>query len=165
MVSPLNHRLLVLLCLAGLPGQVLAERLDDSLSPRRQVELNLVWQHQGNPDALNEAEFNSLTAQARNLDTRLDTSAYVGSEARIFLELPILVRGLGNPSSLALSWTTGGLFNAGRVTPGNRQLIYEGPITQPVMRDTITFTFELDARHLHQPLRLEPVYEIEIITP
>jgi hypothetical protein len=33
------------------------------------------------------------------------------------------------------------------------------------MRDTITFTFELDARHLHQPLRLEPVYEIEIITP
>jgi hypothetical protein len=164
MVSTLN-RFLFLLCLLGQQGYAMAERLDDSLSPRRQVELDLVWQHQGNPDTLSDAEFNSLTAQARNLDTRLDTSAYVGSEARIFLELPILVRGLGNPSSLALSWTTGGLFNAGRVTPGNRQLIYEGQITQPVMRDTITFTFELDARYLQQPLRLEPVYEIEIITP
>jgi hypothetical protein len=29
----------------------------------------------------------------------------------------------------------------------------------------MTFTFELDARYLLQPLRLEPVYEIEIITP
>ena len=165
MVSTLIRLLLVLLSLQVLPSQVLAERLDDSLSPRRQVDLDLEWQYQGNPDTLSEAEFNSLTAQARNLDTRLDTSAYIGSEARIFLELPILVRGLGNPSSLSLSWTTGGLFNAGRVTPGNRQLIYEGLITQPVMRDTITFTFELDARYLLQPLRLEPVYEIEIISP
>jgi hypothetical protein len=165
MVSALIRSTIILLCLAAMQGQVLAERLDDSLSPRRQVDLDLEWKYQENPDSLSDAEFNTLTAQARNLETRLDTSAYVGSEARIFLELPVLVRGLGNPSSLLLSWTTGGLFNAGRVTPGNRTLIYEGSITQPVMRDTITFTFELDARHLHQPLRLEPVYEIEIITP
>jgi hypothetical protein len=165
MVSALIRLHLILLCLAGLQGQVLAGRLDDSLSPRRQIDLDLQWKYQVNPDSLSDAEFNAVTAQARNLDTRLDTSAYVGSEARIFLELPILVRGLDNPSSLLLSWTTGGLFNAGRVTPGNRALIFEGRITQPVMRDTITFTFELDARHLHQPLRLEPVYEIEIITP
>jgi len=165
MVSTLKHLLLVLLCLPGLQSQVLAERLDDSLSPRRQVDLDLAWQYPDNTDALSDAEFNSLTAQARNLDTRLDTSDYIGNEARIFLELPILVRGLGNPSSLVLSWTTGGLFNAGRVTPGNRQLIFEGQITQPVMRDTISFTFELDARYLHQPLRLEPVYEIEIVSP
>jgi hypothetical protein len=165
MVCALNRPVLILLCLAGLQGQALAERLDDSLSPRRQVNLELQWKYQGNLDSLSNVEFNAVTAQARNLDTRLDTSAYVGSEARIFLELPILVRGLGNPSSLLLSWTTGGLFNTGRVTPGNRTLIYEGGITQPVMRDVITFTFELDARYLHQPLRLEPVYEIEIITP
>ena len=165
MVCALNRPVLILLCLAGLQGQALAERLDDSLSPRRQVNLELQWKYQGNLDSLSNVEFNAVTAQARNLDTRLDTSAYVGSEARIFLELPILVRGLGNPSRLLLSWTTGGLFNTGRVTPGNRTLIYEGGITQPVMRDVITFTFELDARYLHQPLRLEPVYEIEIITP
>jgi hypothetical protein len=165
MVSTLKRALLLVFCLTGLQSMVMADRLDDSLSPRRQVDLDLQWKYGGNTEKLGDAEFNAVSATARNLDTRLDTSAYVGSEARIFLELPILVRGLGNPSSLVLSWTTGGLFNAGRVTPGNRTLIYEGSITQPVMRDTITFTFDLDARYLHQPLRLEPVYEIEIITP
>lgn len=165
MVSTLIRNLMLLFCLTGLQSPVLAGRLDDSLSPQRQVDLDLQWKYQGNTDTLGDAEFNAVAAQARNLDTRLDTSAYVGSEARIFLELPILVRGLGNPSSLVLSWTTGGLFNPGQVTPGNRQLIFEGQITQPVMRDIITFTFELDARFLHQPLRVEPVYEIEIISP
>ena len=165
MVSTLNRALLLLLCLTGLQSMVLADQLDDSLSPRRQVDLDLNWKYPGDPERLSDSEFNTVTAVARNLETRLDTSAYVGSEARIFLELPILVRGLGNPSSLVLSWTTGGLFNPGRITPGNRQLIYEGSITQPVMRDTITFTFELDARFLYQTLRVEPEYEIEIISP
>jgi len=143
----------------------LAERLDDSLSPRQQLDLDLVWKHRGNTEALGEAEYNALIAEARNVDTRLDTSRYIGSHARIYLELPVLVRGLANTSSLALTWTTGGLFNAGRVTPGNRQLIFDGSITEPVMRDIFNFTFELDARHLLQTLRLEPVYEVEIISP
>ena len=165
MVSTLIRNLLLLFCLTGLQSPVMAVQLDDSLSPRRQVDLDLQWKYQGNTDRLGNAEFNAVTAQVRNLDTRLDTSSYVGSEARIFLDLPILVRGLGNPSSLVLSWTTGSLFNPGQVTPGNRQLIYEGSITQPVMRDIFNFTFELDARYLLQTLRVEPVYEIEIISP
>ena len=158
-------RCLVLLCLAGLSGPLAAEQLDDALSPRQQHDLDLVWKYTGNTDALSEQEFNSIIAHASNVDTRLDTSRHIGSQARIFLELPILVRGLTQPSSLRLSWTTNGLFSAGQVTPGNRQLIFEGPITAAVMRDIFNFTFELDARYLTQTLRLEPVYEIEIIAP
>jgi len=124
-----------------------------------------VWKYQGNTGGLSDTEYNTVTAQARNVDTRLDTSPYTGSAARIFLVMPIIIRGLANPSSLELSWTTGGLFNAGRVTPGNRQLIFEGSITKPVMRDIFNFTFELDARYLQQTLRVEPDYEIEIISP
>jgi len=164
MVSTLKHSLVLLLGLC-LQGNALAEILDDSLSPRQQLDLDLVWKYQGNTGGLSDAEYNTVTAQARNVDTRLDTSPYTGSRARIFLGLPIVIRGLANPSSLVLSWTTGGLFSAGRVTPGNRQLIFEGSITGPVMRDTFNFTFELDARHLQQTLHLEPVYEIEIISP
>lgn len=156
---------LFLLCLLGLAGPLAAERLDDALSPRQQHDLDLVWKHTGNTDALSAQEFNSVIASARNVDTRLDTSRYTGSQARIFLELPILLRGLTQPSSLQLSWTTNGLFSAGQVTPGNRQLIFEGPITDEVMRDIFNFTFELDARYLTQTLRLEPVYDIEIIAP
>ena len=164
MVCTLKRRLLLLLCLC-LQGNALAQLLDDSLSPRRQLDLDLVWKYRTNTGSLSDTEYNTVTAQAHNVDTRLDTSAYVGSTARIFLALPIVIRGLANPNSLSLTWTTGGQFNAGRVTPGNRQLIFEGAITTPVMRDIINFTFELDARHLRQTLRLEPVYEIEIITP
>jgi hypothetical protein len=158
-------RYLVLLCLLGMHGQLAAARLDDSLSPRQQHDLDLAWKHSGNTDSLSEQEFNSVIAHARNVDTRLDTSRYLGSQARIYLELPVLVRGLTQPSGLQLSWTTNGLFNAGQLTTGNRQLIFEGLITDSVMRDIFNFTFELDARYLTQSLRLEPVYEIEIIAP
>ena len=164
MVCTLKHCLIMLLGFC-LQGNALAQLLDDSLSPRQQLDLDLVWKYQGNTAGLSDTEYNTVIAQARNVDTRLDTSSYLGSNARIFIELPILIRGLANPSSLVLSWTTGGLFNAGRVTPGNRQQIYDGPITETVMRDIINFTFELDARDLQQTLRLEPVYDIEIITP
>ena len=164
MVSTLT-RCLVLLLGCCLTAGAVAGILDDSLSPRKQHDLDLQWKYQGNTEGLSEVEFNTVIAQARNVDTRLDTSEYVGSQARIFLQLPILIRGLANTSSLVMTWTTGGLFSAGTVRPGNRQLIFEGTVTEPVMRDIFNFSFELDARYLQQTLRLEPVYEIETITP
>jgi len=155
-----------LLLLAGLlAGPLQAERLDDSLSPQQQINIELDWKHQDAGDELDEKEFNSVIAHARNVDTRLDTTDYVDTMARIFLELPIQVRGLNNPQRLAVSWTTNGLFQDGEVTPGNRRLIFEGKIATPVMRDIFNFTFEVDARFLTQSLRLEPIYEIEIISP
>jgi hypothetical protein len=164
MVRTLSSGLL-LACLAGMNTPVLGERLSDALSPRQQVDIDLVWKDQTNLETLGDKAYNTVIARARNVDTRLDTSAYLGSRARIYLELPIQVRGLANPGSLELSWTTNGLFSPGRVTPGTRQLIFEGMITDPVMRDIFDFTFEVDARFLTQTLRLEPVYEIEIVKP
>jgi hypothetical protein len=142
-----------------------AERLDDSLSPQEQINVAFVWKHPAPNETLDAREFNAVVAQARNVDTRLDTSNYVGANARIFLELPIQVRGLENPYRLDVSWTTGGLFQDGEVTPGNRRLIFEGTIPTPVMRDIFNFNFEVDARFLTYNLRLEPVYEIEIVSP
>lgn len=144
---------------------VLAERLDDSLSPRQQHNLQLEWKHRDDLEGKHIDQLTQVVATARNVDTRLDTSAYVDQQARIYLELPIQVRGLANPASLELSWTTNGLFNSGSVTPGTRQLIFEGRVPEPVMRDIFNFTFEVDARHLYQSLRLEPIYEIEVVTP
>ena len=63
------------------------------------------------------------------------------------------------------SWTTNGLFLDGQLTPGNRQLIFEGVVSTPVMIDNFNFTFELDARDLRQTLRTEPIYELEVISP
>ena len=159
-----NPFLLLFLC-SILSSPLLAERLDDSLSPQQQVNLELDWKFADRLDRLDERDFNTVVAHARNLDTRLDTSMYLDRNVRIFLNLPIQIRGLINPQSMEVSWTTNGLFQSGRVTPGNRRLIFEGTITESVMRDIFNFTFEVDARYLTQTLRLEPIYEIELVSP
>ena len=163
MVRTLGRFLLLLVCLLALPSQ--AQRLSDSLSQQQQINIEFDWKHHNAGDELDPKEFNAVIAHARNVDTRLDTSAFVDTRARIFLVLPVQVRGLNNPQRLSVSWTTNGLFQNGEVTPGNRRLIFEGRITEPVMRDIFNFTFEMDARFLSELLRLEPIYEIEIISP
>ena len=163
MVRTLGRLLLLLVCLLALPSQ--AQRLSDSLSQQQQINIEFDWKQHNAGDELDPKEFNAVVAHARNVDTRLDTSAFVDTRARIFLVLPVQVRGLNNPQHLSVSWTTNGLFQNGEVTPGNRRLIFEGRITKPVMRDIFNFTFEMDARFLSELLRLEPIYEIEIISP
>ena len=163
MVRTLGRLLLLLVCLQALPAQ--AQRLSDALSQQQQINIEFDWQHHNAGDELDVKEFNAVIAHSRNVDTRLDTSDFVNTRARIFLELPVQVRGLNNPQRLSVSWTTNGLFQSGEVTPGNRRLIFEGIITEPVMQDIFNFTFELDARFLSEMLHLEPVYEIEIISP
>jgi len=156
--------LLVLASLLCPPA--LAERLDDSLSPRQQVNLQLDWKNKLiERDDLSQKELNSVVAHASNIDTRLNTSKYIGKNVQIYLSLPIQSRGLTSPQGILFSWTTNGVFLAGELTPGNRQLIFEGMIDQPVMIDNFHFSFELDARDLSQTLRLEPVYEIETVAP
>jgi len=163
MVRTLGRLLLLLVCLQALPSQ--AQRLSDALSQQQQINIEFDWKHHNTGDELDTKEFNAVVAHARNVNTRLDTSDFVDTQARIFLGLPVQVRGLNNPQRLSVSWTTNGLFQNGEVTPGNRRLIFEGRISEPVMQDIFNFTFEMDARFLSEMLRLEPVYEIEIISP
>jgi len=163
MVRTLGRLLLLLVCVQALPSQ--AQRLSDALSQQQQINIEFDWKHHNTGDELDTKEFNAVVAHARNVNTRLDTSDFVDTQARIFLGLPVQVRGLNNPQRLSVSWTTNGLFQNGEVTPGNRRLIFEGRISEPVMQDIFNFTFEMDARFLSEMLRLEPVYEIEIISP
>ena len=163
MVCALGRLLLLLVCLQAVPSQ--AQRLSDALSQQQQINIEFDWKHHNAGDELDRKEFNAVVAHARNVNTRLDTADFVDTQARIFLGLPVQVRGLNNPQRLSVSWTTNGLFQNGEVTPGNRRLIFEGRISEPVMQDIFNFTFEMDARFLSEMLRLEPVYEIEIISP
>lgn len=164
MVRTLIRSLAVVLVIT-LVQPVPAELLDDSLSPQQQLNLNFDWKDPLYSGPANDSNFTAVEARAYNVETRLNTAKYLGKRARIFLGLPINVRGLRNPDSLRMSWTTNGLFSDGSVTPGNRQLIYQGTITENVMRDNFNFTFDMDGRDLNQTLRLEPVYEIEIDAP
>ena len=164
MVRTLIRSLAVVL-VTTLVQPVLAEPLDDSLSPQQQLNLNFDWKDPLYSGAGTDNNFTAVVAHAYNVETRLNTAKYLGQRARIYLGLPINVRGLSNPASLRMTWTTNGLFSDGSVTPGTRQLIYQGTINKQVMRDIFNLSFEMDGRDLNQTLRLEPVYEIEIDTP
>ena len=164
MVRTLIYGIAIIIGMA-LAQPSLAEPLDDSLSPQQQVNLNFEWKEPLYSGPANDSNFTAVVARANNVETRLNTAKYLGQRARIYLGLPINVRGLRNPDSLRMTWTTNGLFSDGSVTPGTRQLIFEGTINDRVMRDIFNFTFEMDGRDLNQTLRLEPVYEIEIDAP
>ena len=143
----------------------LAVPLDDSLSPQQQLNLNFEWKEPFYTGPANDRAFTAVVARANNVEIRLNTAKYLNQRARIYLRLPVNVRGLRNPDSLRMTWTTNGLFSDGSVTPGTRQLIYQGTISEQVMRDIFNFSFEMDGRDLSQTLRLVPVYEIEIDAP
>ena len=146
--------------LLGLP--VHAEPLDDLLSSRQQFDLDLNWKQQRNTENLDTRELNALIAQAPHVEVRLNTARYVGHSGRIFISLPINIRGTVDSTALRMSWTTNGLFTNGSVTAGNRAKLFEGEITDSVMTDVFAITFEIDARQVYNNLRFQPVYEIEL---
>ena len=152
--------LLLTSVLACIP--VHAELLDDSLSTRQQFDLDLDWKQQHNTENLDERELNVLTAHARHVEVRLNTTRYRGQHGRIYIALPLNIRGTVDSTALRMSWTTNGLFSSGSVVAGNRARLFEGEISDSVMIDVFDITFEIDARQVYNNLRLQPVFEIEI---
>lgn len=159
-------RRFVLACLMlPLPIAAAAGKLDDSLSPRQDIDILIDWRHTGNIENLDEEQLNALTSTVRNVEVRLNTAQYMGRQARIYLGLPVVIRGLEDPGSLRLSWSTRGVFSDGTVTPGMRALLYDGEITTRVMIDVLDFTIDVDGRAFNEPINFEPEYEIEAVTP
>ena len=154
-----NCAWLLLLCAPWVYAQI----LDDSASPKQQFNITLEWQNNGNLFSLSERELNQLIARVPNAQVRLDTRDFVGQAARIFLRLPEQIKGLGNSAGLKLEWRTRGNFQAGHTTPGNRALIFEGQVSDPLLIEFFTFTMNLDARSVTGALRFEPIYEIELM--
>ena len=152
--------LLLLMCLsAALPAS--AERLDDSLSTQQQFDLDLNWKQQRNTENLNERELNALSARAHRVEIRLNTKPYIGKRGKIFISLPIDIRGTGDSTALRMSWTTNGVFSNGSITAGNRAKLFEGEISDAVMGDVFDITFDIDARQVYNNLRFQPVFDIE----
>ncbi len=142
-----------------------AARLDDSLSPRQNVDVIIDWRHNTNLDRLDEDQLNALYSNVRNFEVRLNTAQYNGMQARIYLGLPVVIPGLDDPAGMRLSWTTRGVFADGTVTPGTRSLLFQGLINSAVLIDILDFTIEIDGRSFNYPINFEPEYEIETIIP
>lgn len=151
-----------------LAAQAQRLELDDTLSPQQNFTVDMALSS-GELREMIIALMNGDDTQQRqgkipDVDVRLDTAAYVGKNARIYLTLQTPVNGLVSPESMLLSWQTSGVFGSGQVRPGQSTLVFQGVIQQPVSGDVFNFTLEFGTNSALPPsFRFEPKYEIELI--
>jgi hypothetical protein len=136
-------------------------RLDDSLSPQQRVRASTRWAYDSSGPLDNE-KINLLISEVRGMEFRLKTAAYVGRQAKIYLKLPLVVRGLRSPAAMKVEWSGRGRFASGSVIPGDRTLVFQGTIRDPVFSEFLDFTIRLDARQIQRGLEFEPIFEIEL---
>ncbi len=151
---------LLVVAMAAVAAQAAPKRLDDRGSPRSVVTVESRWLHSG--QGLGAEDLNAMVANVTNLEFRLDTSAYVGKRARIYLVIPEFVKGLRAPNGLRVEWKSRGQFMAGSALPGQRALVYDGLVQRPAMHETLDLSLYLDARYLDRGLRFDPGFEIDV---
>ena len=97
-----------------------------------------------------------------SLDVRivLDLKAWVGKPARIYMVMPPLPQ-----SSLTVQWVTQGTLLAGRLSGGQRQLVFQGAVPGARLEDTLHVTASADARDPVTPSQVNFRFEIEVPTP
>ena len=155
-------RLLLASLLAAAMGLAHAERLDDSASPKRRLDVEPRWLH--NEGYIGSADrLNAMVASVPRVEVRLDTAKHVGKRGRIYLVVPQFIPGLNSPNGLRLEWRAHGAFQSGSALPGEKALLYDGPVTQPMMSDVLDFNVHLDARYVTSALRFDPVFDIEVL--
>ncbi len=119
------------------------------------------WLHAG--DGLSPDQMNALVAELGGVELKIDVSAYVGRPVRVYLALPLAVKGLRGTSGLRVEWKTRGLLMAGDVVPGNRTLVYQGIAPAREMGDVFDFLLFIDGRHFLGGLGFDPVFEVEVL--
>lgn len=149
-------------CLA--PQAAVAQQvLDDSASPVQQVRTDLDWATPlWQAKSATAREFTRMQATVPNLDIRLDTSDYTGRRADVYMTIPLPVRGVKGSQGMRVTWRSEGLFEDGTLVPGQRALVYSGPIEGNTLRDRLRLTIELDSEALTgAEVRFEPEFRIE----
>lgn len=142
-----------------------AERLDDSASPRSQVQAQMVLSNEGRPlaESLNPT---SATVNFGRISYKLATARYVGKQARIYFVIPALIRGLRSPAGLRVQWRGSNQFASGTARPGERQLVWAGLVNSPWISEDIELSYEVDLRELELPrdgsFGFESYFEIEV---
>lgn len=161
-------------CIVGLLAGVFASsdtdaatlRLDDSASPRNQVQAQTVTDEQGRPLAQSR-HLTQVTIRFGSIDYRLNTAGFIGKRARIYYVVPVAVTGLLSPQALRVEWRGHGRFAGGAAHPGERTLVWSGAIATPWIDESFDLSMQLDLRQ-YRPrsataFALESYFEIETL--
>ena len=141
-----------------------AVKLDDSMSPRQRMDVQLQWSNDIPVNRrLSRAELSALHARIAGFEIRLNTAAYVGRTVQIYLGIPVQVQGLKSPAGMRIEWQTRGLFAPGATQPGSRALIFQGVVPSAMMSEVFDFIVKIDGQFLDGRLQFDPQFELEVV--
>jgi hypothetical protein len=153
--------LAVVLCL-GTTIASPAERVRSEFFPQRHLALQAQW---ANPRFTGDIDADSrMVAGYNDIELRLFIPPAFTSppqQVQIFMSVPVQIPGLDVGGGLEISWVTRGRFLNGTARPGDRVLIFEGLVSEPVLADFLNLTITIDARRMLGAVRLDPLFEIE----
>ncbi|MDX1489517.1 MAG: hypothetical protein R3268_15015 [Acidiferrobacterales bacterium] len=153
--------LVMILCTwttAGHPG----ERVRSEFFPQRHLALQGQW---ANPRFTADLDADSRIVAAYNdIELRLFIPPAFTSppqQAQIFMLIPAQIPGLDVGGGLEVSWVTRGRLLNVTARPGDRVLIFEGVVGEPVLADFLNLVIMIDARGMVGAVRFDPLFEIE----
>jgi DNA-dependent RNA polymerase auxiliary subunit epsilon len=126
-------------------------RVDDSGTLPIESTALLRWR-QTAPSPRRDDTLEGATAVA----VRLNLSPWIDRNAGLYLVFP-----QQDSAATRVRWTTQGRLLPGEISPGERVLVYRGPITSPVLEETLTLYIEADGNRLARVQQLDFHFEID----
>ena len=142
---------LLLAFAAASPSAAATWRVDDSASLPVESTALLRWR-QSAPSRTTDATLEGGTTVA----VRLNLAPWLDRQARLYLVLPEQGSAL-----VKARWRTQGRLLLGEIAPGQRVIVYQGPITTPFLEETLSLSFEADGNRLPGMQRLAFHFEID----
>lgn len=153
--------LAIVLC-AGTAASYPAERLRSEFFPQHHLLLQGQW---ANPRFTGDSEADAqVVAVYNDIELRLFIPPAFTSppqQVQVFMLMPVQIPGLDVGGGLEFSWVTRGRFLNGTARPGDRVLIFEGLVSEPVLADFLNLVITIDARRMLGAVRFDPLFEIE----
>jgi hypothetical protein len=144
--------LLGLLGLAAMSSALASHRLDDAGTHAVPPNVQMQWRSVGAIGTGSARHMEALLTVA----VRLDTRPHAGRVGRVFLVLPH-----DGGASLLAQWGTRGRLLPGRITPGERTLVYQGVIPHQTLEDQLTMALVADGTWMAASRRLEFYFEVD----
>jgi len=134
------------------PAGAATYRVDDSATIPYESAAALRWRQVAPSRGGDNAVEGSTTVQVR-----LNLAPWLKRNGRLYLVLPDQPAG-----QVTVRWTTQGRLLPGQLVSGQRALVYAGPITAPIVDETLVLRIETDGTRLNNSQRLNFQFEIDV---
>ena len=129
-------------------------RLDDSGSHTIPPNVQMQWRHVPG-SSITSPSAGQMEAALR-VAIQIDTQAHAGKTGRIYMVLPA-----DGGAALQLQWQTQGRLLPGRLSPGDRALVFQGLLPGPRLTDQLQLQVLADGQWAAASRRLSLHFELE----